>query len=364
MQRHVESLNWLRDVPPAAEVRRVIDALAEGALVGLPTETVYGLAARADLPAAVARLAAIKGRDASQPLTWHVGNNEALARLPSLSAMARRLVTKYWPGPLTLVLPGVASGVECAAKNGWTGVRRPAHTATAALLSAAPFAVVATSANAHGHKPLVDASSVLARFGEDLAFVLDGGTPKLGEASVVLKLGPGAFDVLRPGILDLSALRATAGLRLGFVCTGNTCRSPMAEGLAAALIAHRLRVQVGELDQFGFTVTSMGVFASPGEPVSAHAVSTLREQGIDISEHRASLALAPRIAALDRVFALTRSHLEALSMLLAPGKDSHCELLDPAGRDIADPVGGSRADYERTALQIRRAIEARLDDWV
>jgi protein-tyrosine-phosphatase len=168
---------------------------------------------------------------------------------------------------------------------------------------------------------------------------------------------------LREGILDAAALRRVAGLEIAFVCTGNTCRSPMAAGFARKLLAERLAIAVGEIGRFGFGVRSMGVYAHSGAPASEHAVDTMREQGIDLTGHRAACAVPEELAAMSRVYALTRSHLEAIRMLLPPGKDRHCALLDPGGRDVADPVGGTRADYEFAARQIRLAIEVRLDEW-
>lgn len=357
-----ELLHWASDVPPRGELARVAAALERGELIALPTETVYGIAARADDARAVAKLSALKARDARQPLTWHVGDTRALERLGRVSPLARRLIARYWPGPLTLVLPGTPRGLEAAASDGWTGVRLPAHPTTARFLGELSFPVVATSANRHGQAPLASAAAVLEGFGE-LAFVIDGGPARLGEASVVLKLGPGHFELLRPGILDLAALREAAGLRIGFVCTGNTCRSPMAEALARARLAARLELPHTRLSDFGFALSSMGVFASPGAPASPLAVEVLRAQGIDLSGHRAREAQPDDLASLDVLYALARSHLEALEFLLPPEKLARATLLDPSGRDIPDPIGGPRDEYERAADSIARAVEARLDEW-
>jgi tRNA threonylcarbamoyl adenosine modification protein (Sua5/YciO/YrdC/YwlC family) len=355
----------LGDPPaPRSERKRIARVLAEGGLVALPTETVYGLAARADLAAAVERLREVKRRDPQLALTWHVGDRAALEAFPAPSALARRLVERYWPGPLTLVLPGVPAGLELAAREGWTGVRLPALPATARILADLPFPVVATSANLSGGEPALDADQVVATFAGALDLVLDAGPCRLRESSVVLRVGPGHFDLLRPGILDLEALRTTAGLRIGFVCTGNTCRSPMAEGIARDLVARRLEVEPARLPEFGLRFTSMGVMAGVGVPASAHAVDVLARERIDISSHLSQPALPEQIEQLDRVYALTRRHLDALQALLAPGHARHCQLLDPDGEEVPDPIGGPLGEYERTAAVIRRLIEKRLPDWV
>ena len=359
-----ERVEWAEEHTPRAARQRARRALEEGGVVALPTETVYGLAARADRPEALERLRALKGSAAGRALTWHVGERAALERFPRPSPMARRLARRYWPGPLTLVLPGVPPGLEGAARDGWTGVRLPAHRTTAELLSALDFPVVATSANRAGEPPLEDAAAVARAFGDGLALVLDGGAPRLGEASAVLELGPGRFELLRPGLVDLNQLRQTAGLRIGFVCTGNTCRSPMAEGLARDLVARRLEVPPERLSEFGFEFCSMGVLGGSGLPPSDHGVETLACRGIDISDHRSSAAVPEELKRLDLVLALTAGHLDALRLLLPPGGTRHCELLDPEGVDVPDPIGGQRADYERTAERILAALRARVDDWV
>ena len=363
MPGSVERIEWDPQAPVRAARLRARRALEEGGLVALPTETVYGIAARADDRSALAKLAALKGRPPSQPLTWHVGSFAALERFDQLSPLVRRLVRRYWPGPLTLVLPGAAEGVEALASDGWTGVRFPAHRGTADWLAKLPFPVAASSANRHGAEPIGDAAQLEAEFGDVLALVLDGGPPRMGESSTVLKVGPGHFQLLREGLIDLPALRETAGLSIGFVCTGNTCRSPMAEGLARALCAHALEVPPDRIGEFGFRFESMGVFAGPGAPASEHSVTALASIGIDLSDHTSSPTTHAAIADLDLVYAMTATHLDALRAALPPGADRHCALLDPEGHDVPDPIGGSMADYERARDHIRAAIEARSRDW-
>jgi tRNA threonylcarbamoyl adenosine modification protein (Sua5/YciO/YrdC/YwlC family) len=361
---NLERIAWDEKAPGRAARKRALEALEAGELVALPTETVYGVAARADTGDAVERLRAMKGREASQALTWHVGDRNALARFGRVSPLALRLAKRYWPGPLTLVLHGVPPGLERASADGWTGVRFPAHSATAQLLDKAPFPVVASSANLAGQPPLNDPDEIAAELGAHLAVLLDGGRARLGESSAVLKVGPGHFELLRPGLVEPEQLRATAGLRIGFVCTGNTCRSPMAEGLARDLVARRLEIPPDRTHEFGFEFLSMGVLGGSGAPPSEHAIDTLADMGIDISGHRSRPAVPQEIRSLDHVFALTTSHLDSLRLLLPPGATRNCELLDPAGGSVPDPIGGPRADYERAAKTIREAIEARLDDWV
>lgn len=360
---HAECLSWSEGAPPEQERLRVTQALREGALVAIPTETVYGLAARADSSEALEHLVRLKGSEAGRAFTWHVAGRAALGAFGGATAQARRLAGRYWPGPLTLVLPGVPRGLELVARDGWTGVRAPAHKATLHLIEGLDFPLIATSANQAGQRELPDARQIFAQFSKELAFVIDGGCPKLGEASTVLQLGRGQFRVLRPGILDLADLRRAAGLALAFVCTGNTCRSPMAEGLARIALARRLETQPENLGEFGFHLASMGLGALPGDPASDYAVAILGKHGIDLRGHAATLASGAALAAFDRIYAMTGRHLDAIQALLPGAKQRACELLDPSGADLVDPIGGPRSAYLATAAQIERALALRVEEW-
>ena len=342
---------------------KACEVLESGRLVALPTETVYGLAARADDASALARLAEIKGRPKDIAFTWHVGTAEAIERFPDLSPAARRLAERYWPGPLTLVLPSVPPGLELASRDGWTGIRYTAEPFARALCAHAEFPLVMTSANRHGEPAAVEPAELASLDASQLGLIVDGGRTRLQESSTILRLGRGRFELLREGLHDLAALRRTAGRRIGFACTGNTCRSPMAEGLARQLLAERLECPPDSIQDFGFHVSSMGVFASPGAPAADHAIATLARRGIDLSGHRSSPALLEVISELDEVYCLTHSHLSALAMILPPSKAGHLQLLDPQQRDIPDPIGGSAADYQRCAQVIAEALEERAKGW-
>ena len=368
-------MNQRQDETPIVEVkdglpkrelkRRVRELLGAGEIVALPTETVYGLAARADDPSAVQRLCELKGRDPHSSLTWHAHDRGVVERFEPLRPLARRLAARYWPGPLTLVLQGVPAGLEHVASDGWTGVRIPAHPATLAFIEALDFPVVLSSANRHGAAPLTRAEDVRELFGGALALVVDGGASRLGESSGVLRLGRGAFELLREGILRLDELRRTAGLRIAFVCTGNTCRSPIAEALARAGLAARLGADGPArkgVEHFGFELASFGMMAETGAPAAPLAIEYLSGRGIDLGAHRARVATLEVLARFDHVFAMTLGHLDALRSLLPPSRHRSLELLD-SGKDIADPIHGGPAAYERAVREIEEALRPRIETW-
>ena len=349
-------------------------ALQAGELVLLPTETVYGIAARADDPAALERLRACKQRDAERPLSLHVGltpEDPASRRLPAdtkLRGLAGRLVDAFWPGPLTLVVETADPALAGLAQAGLVGLRAPHHPFTSRLLAELDAPVVMSSANTSGEAPAVDVPGALASLGaraDDLAVVVDDGptaTAQAPLASSVLVLAPGRFELTREGLLSRADLQRAAGLALGFVCTGNTCRSPLAEVFARLELEAALR---GDAAEFGFHAASFGLAAGPGAPASPHSVALAAEAGADLSAHRARQADLETVLGRDRIYTMTAAHRDHILGALRPGDDAPpVETLHPDGRNIADPFGGGRAEYEAAAQDIRAAIRLRLAEWL
>jgi L-threonylcarbamoyladenylate synthase len=210
----------LLDGHQAAAIEEAVQRLTAGSLVALPTETVYGLGARADDDAAVARIFAAKGRPSDHPLIVHVADVAAAeAYAAELPPVARRLMDAFWPGPLTVIVPRRA-GVGQAAAGGQDsiGLRCPAHPVARALLQRAAqlgvSGVAAPSANRFGRISPTTAAHVLGEFADlpaDALCVLDGGACEVGIESTILDCRGARPVLLRPGVLTREQIEAVAG---------------------------------------------------------------------------------------------------------------------------------------------------------
>ena len=205
-----------------ASIAAAAQALRSGALLGLPTETVYGLAADASSDAAVAKIFAAKGRPSDHPLIVHVADASGIAHFASaVPAFAQALVDAFWPGPLTLILPRRA-GVASAATGGQgsVGLRCPAHPVALAVLRACAaegvWGVAAPSANRFGRVSPTTAAHVQSEFGAVLPdlLVLDGGACSVGIESTIVDCTRGAPVLLRPGAITRAQIEAACGQRL------------------------------------------------------------------------------------------------------------------------------------------------------
>jgi len=337
-------------------IAEVVQRLRRGELCVLPTETVYGLAVLPSHEDAVARARALKGRDPEQRFTWHIARRQDFERLvPTVPLGIRRLVQRFWPGPLTVILP--------SREGGTAGVRLPAHDFTREVITACGEPLWLTSVNLAGQPPMLDAAAIAERFASELQLVVDDGPPPLGIAStIVRKIGP-RLEVLREGLLSADdVLRGAADLVL-FVCTGNTCRSPLAEVLARELTSRKLGVPQAEVIAYGVAFASAGTGGLDGIPASDGSVEAAAEIQLDLSGHSSRVFDPELIERATRIYCTGQNHRRAI-LAEVPEATDKIAMLRPDGLDIADPFGGTAKDYRRARDEIRAAVAARLPEWL
>lgn len=269
--------------------------LRDGALVALPTETVYGLAARADSPQAVAQIYRAKGRPDFNPLIVHVPDLAAAERIAEFDERARQLVQAFWPGALTMVLPlredaGIAPAVTAGLPT--IALRCPAHPAMRAVLNVAGLPLAAPSANRSGGVSPSRAEHVADSLGDAVGLVLDGGPCAAGIESTIVALRDGGWEVLRPGPVTAEQIAAVLGQGSVAAATGQI----EAPGQLASHYSPgkpvRLNAQTAEKDEFviGFGSIAGDVSLSPSGDM-AEAASRLYD-----CLHAAQQAAQPRIA--------------------------------------------------------------------
>lgn len=204
--------------PRAADAAGIAEAAAllrSGELVALPTETVYGLAARADAPAAVAKIYRAKGRPDFNPLIVHVLDLAAAERIALVDDRARRLAAAFWPGALTIVLPLRADAAIAPAVTAGLptiALRCPAHAAMRAVLGATGLPLAAPSANRSGAVSPTTAAHVARGLGDAVGMILDGGPCAAGLESTIIALRVGGgWQILRPGPITDAQISAVLG---------------------------------------------------------------------------------------------------------------------------------------------------------
>ena len=196
----------------AHEITRAARILRDGGLVAVPTETVYGLAARADNDEAVSRIYGAKGRPDFNPLIVHVASLELARKLADFSDVAEKLAAEHWPGPLTLVLPrrrdaGLAEAVTAGLET--VAIRMPSHAVMRALLEESGLPIAAPSANRSGFISPTSTAHVLASLDGRIDAVIDGGMCEKGlESTIAAVRADGSVVVLRPGPILLAASAA------------------------------------------------------------------------------------------------------------------------------------------------------------
>ena len=357
-----------RQISSAAAVGAA--AIRAGQLVAFATETVYGIASLAANADAMRRLRKLKSRP-KRPFTVHLGDSAQVRRyVADIPAAAQRLIDRAWPGPVTMLLQtggkladakfNKAGLHDVLASRGMIGLRCPSSPLARAMLAAVDEPVVAPSANPLGAPSARSGREVLAMLNGQIDLLIDSGPTRYGKDSTIVRLDGELWSIVREGVLDAAALAEIMKRQIIFVCTGNTCRSPMAVGLAEAHLADRLSCAAGDLSGQGWQVGSAGVAAVNGIAPTPEAIHAAKVLGADIAAHRSRLLTKELINEADMVFCMMQRHV-ADACRLVPAAARKVRMLD-AGADIPDPIGGDAKVYRKTAKRIRRAVQKALEE--
>jgi L-threonylcarbamoyladenylate synthase len=241
------------------EIDTAVQTLRDGELVAFPTETVYGLGANAQNPAAVRKIFAAKGRPENHPLIVHLDSPRFLHRwVREVSDTATKLAERFWPGPLTMVLPR-APNVHDVVTGGQdtVAIRVPSHPMAQQLLTAFGGGIAAPSANRYGRLSPTRPEHVRDELGDAIKVILDGGECQIGLESTILAVNGSEVRLLRPGAVTAGQLRTV----IGDVLIGAALESPRVPGSAPSHYAPTTSMTIvpsGEIDAHAATLSSGG----------------------------------------------------------------------------------------------------------
>lgn len=332
------------DSGDAAKIEHASKLLQAGGLVAFPTETVYGLGADARNPEALARLTKVKGRREGKPYSLLVPSLKAAEEAAGgLNRIARKLARVYWPGPLTIVTER---------KDGTTiGLRLSEHPVVRSLLAHCAFPLATPSANRAGGPEPISARQVRETLQGEISLILDGGPAWQGRPSTVVKCAGDAVEVQREGSIPSAELVELASPTVLFVCTGNTCRSPMAAGIFTAVVS-----EVHKGEALPIRVLSAGISTQDGERADKLAIEAMREIGIDISRHRTRSLTFQLLDSADYIFTMTREHRDCILGIM-PSCEDRIQLLSRRNENIADPISSSLEHYRLTRDKIAGCLK-------
>ncbi|MDE2027747.1 MAG: threonylcarbamoyl-AMP synthase [Candidatus Omnitrophica bacterium] len=330
-----------------AEAARII---RQGGLVVFPTETVYGIAADSNNPRTMDRLRAVKRRTDGKLFSILIAQRGIIDNYSSYThPNLYKVVDKYWPGPLTVIVPSRHEGETL-------GIRMPDHTVALRLVEESGCTIAAPSANLEGRKPPTNCQEALQDLDGQVDLALDGGPVDFGISSTILDFTKTHPTVIREGVITQPDVDRTISKKcVLFVCTGNSCRSVMAEYLLKAKLIGREDVEVH----------SAGTSVFFKSPASHETIAVLRDKGINAAPHISRPLGSIMLKKSDLIFAMTRAH-RAQILERVPSVEKRVYLLREfannargfeADLDVPDPIGQPHAAYQECLGMIQEAVE-------
>jgi protein-tyrosine phosphatase len=235
--------------------------------------------------------------------------------------------------------------------NRVVGLRVPANDAALQVMQLCAGPILLTSANLSGQVEAQTGKEAMEMIGDQIDLVLDDGPCRIGQASTVVQVTGGDYQILREGVVDRATLDSLTGFLALVVCTGNTCRSPMGEALLRKQIAKTLECSIEELDARGVTIVSAGIAAMPGAPAAGQAIQVMQEMGLRIDDHQSQPVTGRLAQFADVIFTMTAGHRQAL-ISQWPSLEARTFTVNIDGGDIADPIGSPIEVYRQCAHHI------------
>jgi L-threonylcarbamoyladenylate synthase len=337
--------------------------LREGRLVVFPTGSGYTVATGALAPNAY--LALDQGIGSEPPLHLLLGQAvEIFDWLPTFRGVGPRLARRFWPGPLTLVSgTGLDRGLYPRLPE---PVRKRLAPHRKLSFRLAHHEFIQQCSQSLG-MPLLAAETswssleqIAASCGDKVPLIIKDEQTPFSQSDTVVQVHGRDWQMLKEGAIAAREIKEAALCRILFICTGNTCRSPLAEGLCQKLLADHLGCLPEQLLENGFLVQSAGLAAMMGEEANPEAIAIAREHGANLADHVSQPLSIELLQDADFVFAMTAGHLRTLQGIrgLTP------RLLSPEGNDVADPIGGSPEIYRECASQIKNYLEVLVPEFL
>jgi len=338
------------DFPELAKIAYCAKVIRHGGLVIFPTETVYGIAADYNNPKAMQRLREVKKRTENKPFSIHIAQKGLVYNYTSMTdPRLYKLIDHCWPGPLTVVVPARVA-------NQTIGIRMPHNNIALMLVQESQCTVAAPSANFSGHPPPSTCQEALRDLDGLVDVAIDGGSAQIGLASSVVDFTQSDPQILREGVITQEDVETiTQKKSILFVCTGNSCRSVMAEYLLRDFLPDRDDVEISS--------AGTGVFLHSS--ASKETLHVLQQEGIDASIHVSQPVTNILLNKSDLILVMTRSHRQQVLERL-PAAENRVYLLrefhdEPLSThlnlDIPDPIGKPAESYEECLIMIKEAIQ-------
>jgi tRNA threonylcarbamoyl adenosine modification protein (Sua5/YciO/YrdC/YwlC family) len=361
------------DAKDASTAALSASLLQQGKLVVLPAETVYGIAVNLHSAAARARVTDLKQLAANPGWVVHVGSTaDALRLLPNASSLARRLMTKGWPGPIALQIAVPPADLDTLKHalgeaynqtiiDGFLTLRCPDNHTTLQILSAVPSPIAMIGATTAGDPPALTVADIPPAIADHVDAIVDAGSTRYNKTSTLVRVTGDQWQVLRAGVFDARIIARLADQLILFVCSGNTCRSPMAASIATRVLADKLRTAPEELLRRHIVIQSAGLHASRGMRATPEAQDAVRELNADLRSHSSQPVTNDLLRRADVIYTMTQDHRDEIVEAL-PSVIHKTHRLDPHA-DVEDPIGGDIATYRQVAHRLSQLVERRMAEW-